>query len=329
MVLDHDDRIDARGRRTPAATAALAVAAVLACTALAPSVRADDAATAPPAAAAPAADSDAVVAQRGDIKMTAGELRDLIRFSDPEQRHVLETNPTALQQAVRDRLLKRALMAQATEKQWDKREDVAFRAAIAREDAITSSWLNAQVAPDPAFPTDEQVQAAYDANKAKFVVPRQFHVAQIFLALPPGAGKQTDDELQHKLADLRQQVTKQHADFAVLAKRYSDEKASAANGGDLGWVREDTLVPPMRATVQGLAEGAVAEPVRGPNGWHLLKLVAIKPASQATLAEVRETLVKLMRQERQVEGQRAYLANMLKQEPVEVNEIELSKFIAK
>jgi hypothetical protein len=47
------------------------------------------------------------------------------------------------------------------------------------------------------------------------------------------------------------------------------------------------------------------------------------------LAEARETLIKAMRQERLVEGQHAYLGNMLKQTPIEVNEIELSKFTTK
>ncbi len=61
----------------------------------------------------------------------------------------------------------------------------------------------------------------------------------------------------------------------------------------------------------------------------MIKLLGSKPATQATLAEARDTLVKAMRQERLVEGQRNYLANMLKQEPIQVNEIELSKLSAK
>jgi peptidylprolyl isomerase len=311
MVRDHDDRIGLR-RRAPvglmAAIGLLLAGAARAEDAAAPAPATTTTPTPTPATTAPAPAADPVVAQRGDISLTASQLRDLIRFSTPEQRQLLQTNPTALQQAVRDRLLKLALLAQA---------------------AIASSWIEAQVPDDPDFPNDAQVQAAYDANKTKFVVPRQFHVAQIFLALPPGAGKAAEDEALRKLNDLRQQVTRQHADFAALAKRYSDEKESSVNGGDLGWVRGDSLVPPIRVVVQGLTEGAVSDPVRGPNGWHLLKLVGIKPPTVATLPEVRETLVKLMRQERQVEAQRLYLANMLKTKPVELNEIELSKFITK
>jgi peptidylprolyl isomerase len=280
-------------------------------------------------AASSAAASDPVVAQRGDVKITASQVRDMVRFADAEQRHQLETNPDALLQMVRDRLLKEALLREAETHQWDQREDVKYRVELAREDAIAGNWIATQVSGDPNFPTDEQVQAAYEANKSKLMVPRQYHLAQIFLAVPQGAPKQTEDDDQHRLADLRQQVTKQHADFAALAKRYSDEKASGNNGGDLGWVREDALVPPVRGAVQAMAEGALSDPVRSPNGWHLIKLIGVKPAAPATLAESRDALVRAMRQERLVEGQRNYLANMIKQQPVEVNEIELSKFNTK
>jgi PPIC-type PPIASE domain len=343
MVQDDQDWIEegrrhaARGRGVSPALRAAGVAAVLAaCLLLGRSVRADEAPppaqVSPPAAAAaaPAAPAtDPVVAERGNVKLTASQVRDMIRFADPEQRHLLETNPSALLQAVRDRLIKLALADEALAHGWDKREDVAYRIEAARQDAIAGSWIAAQVAGDPNFPTDAQVQTAYDLNKAKLTVPREYNIAQIFIVIAPGASKQNEDDAQHKLADLRQQLLKQHADFAALAKRYSDEKASAANGGELGWVREDTLLPPVRAAVQGMAEGAISEPVRSQNGWHLIKLTGIKAPAQATLAEARDTLVKAMRQERMVEGQRNYLNNMLKQQSVEVNEIELSKFAPK
>ena len=136
------------------------------------------------------------------------------------------------------------------------------------------------------------------------------------------AEKNLDRDLVHALL-------KQHADFAALAKRYSDEKSTAVNGGELGWVREDALVPQIRTVVQGMADGALSDPVRSPAGWHLVKLLGVKQPAQATLAEARETLVRAMRQERLAEAQRSYLANMLKQVPIEVNEIEMSKFSTK
>ena len=311
------------------------VAAACAAWLLGPTATRADETTPPAAPAAPAAGAktaagdDPVVAERGDVKLRVSDVRQMIRYADPEQRHLMQTHPQVLMQQVRDRLLKLSLLEEARASGWDKREDVAYKVKLAEQETIESTWIAAQVAGDPSFPTDAQVQAAYEANKSKLLVPRQYHLAQIFLALPANASKQADEAAQRKLADLRQQVLKQHADFASLAKRYSEEKQTAVNGGDLGWVREEALVPSIRLAVQGLAEGAVSEPIRSPVGWHLVKLIGVKQPKQATLAEARDTLVKAMRQERLVEGQRNYLANMLKQQPIEVNEIELSKFESK
>jgi peptidylprolyl isomerase len=282
-----------------------------------------------PAAATPAAPEDPVVAQRGDVKLTASAVRNLIRYSDPDQRHLLETNPTALLQAVRDRLLKLSLVRQAESKGWDKRDDVVYRLKLARDEVIAGSWVLGQVPDDPNFPSDAQIQAAYEANKSKLMLPRQYHIAQIYLPLPRDASKQTDDDDQRKLADLRQQLTKQHADFAALAKRYSEDKGSGPNGGDLGWVRDDAMVAPVRAAVEGLAEGGISQPVRGPSGWHLVKLIAVKAPSQATLDEARDALARAMRQERVNDWQRNYISAMIKQQPIEVNEVELNKLAAK
>ena len=174
---DDHNRIVRRG-------AACAAAAVLtACLALAVARADETPAPAPATPAAPAAGAaatpsaasdDPVVAQRGDIKLTASQVREMIRFAEPETRHVLESNPQALMQAVRDRMIKLTLLREAEARQWDKRDDIAYRAELAREEAIESSWIASEVAGDPGFPTEDQVKTAYEANKAKITVPKQY-----------------------------------------------------------------------------------------------------------------------------------------------------------
>jgi peptidylprolyl isomerase len=273
--------------------------------------------------------ADPVIAQRGSVVLKASDVRDMLANADPPVRAQMEHDPAVLAQKVRERLMQLVLLDEAKSRGWDQRPDVAYHAELARQGAIEESWITSQVAGDPNFPTDEQVQAAYDQNKSKLMVPRQFHLAQIFVAVPANASKQVDEDAQHKLAELRQQAVKAHGDFAALAKQSSDDKASAPNGGDMGWLREDTLIPPIRSSVAGLAEGAVSEPLRSPQGWHIVKLLGTRPAAPATLAEARETLVRAMRQERLVQGERSYLANLVQKEPIQLNEIELGKLTTK
>jgi len=282
------------------------------------------------APAARAADADdPVVAQRGTVTLKASDVRELIAMADADTRRLIEHDPAALAQKLRDRLLQLSVLEDAKAHQWDQRPEVAYRAEMAREGAIEESYVAAQVPADPAFPNDQQIQAAYEANKAKLMVPRQFHVAQIFVAAPQNGSTTADADTLHKAADLRQQVVKGHADFAALAKSRSDEAASAANGGDLGWLREDGLIPAIRAALAGLSEGGVSDPVRGPQGWHVLKLLGTRPAGPSSLTDSRDALVRAMRQEHMLEAQRGYLTSLLQQVPIQVNEIELGKFATK
>jgi peptidylprolyl isomerase len=278
--------------------------------------------------AAPAPQPAEIVAQRGSLRITAGELRDLLDRTDPAQRAQLQASPEALAGFVRDRLLQQALLAEAHAKGWDARPDVVQRANDARDAAIAQSYLAAQAEPDPAYPGEAELAAAYEANKARFMLPRQYHLAQIALLVPAGAAHDAEEEVRRRALDLGQQAARPHADFAGLARRFSQDRASAERGGELGWLREDQLAPAVKDAVAGLAEGAVSDPVRSGDSWHVLRLLETRPAAPAPLAEIRDQLVRLLRQARAQQAARAYVTDMLRREPIQINEIDLARELA-
>lgn len=61
-------------------------------------------------------------------------------------------------------------------------------------------------------------------------------------------------------------------DFEALARRNSDDPVSSANGGDIGFLREDALDPAIRAVVADMSIGEISDPVLTPFGWHVVKL---------------------------------------------------------
>lgn len=62
-------------------------------------------------------------------------------------------------------------------------------------------------------------------------------------------------------------------DFAQLAKEYSDDKASAVDGGDLGWVSPGQMVPEFEQALAKLEPGTISEPVKSGFGWHLIQVL--------------------------------------------------------
>ena len=62
-------------------------------------------------------------------------------------------------------------------------------------------------------------------------------------------------------------------DFGALAKQYSDDIGSAAEGGELGWTNPGQMVPEFEATMANAVEGEVTEPFRSEFGWHILEVM--------------------------------------------------------
>jgi len=68
------------------------------------------------------------------------------------------------------------------------------------------------------------------------------------------------------------------ADFATLARRFSDDPGSAQDGGDLGWFRRGRMVAQFEAAAFRLRPGQVSEVVETPFGFHIIQVERIEPA---------------------------------------------------
>jgi peptidyl-prolyl cis-trans isomerase SurA len=82
----------------------------------------------------------------------------------------------------------------------------------------------------------------------------------------------SDDAAQARLKDIRQRV-QDGADFAALARQYSNDTATANNGGDLGWVNPGEMVPKFQAQMDKLATGEISEPFKTGFGWHIVQVL--------------------------------------------------------
>lgn len=82
-----------------------------------------------------------------------------------------------------------------------------------------------------------------------------------------------DATVQQKLSRWREQIVSGKEEFAVIAKTYSQDTASAVSGGDLGWTESSVFVPEFSAVVNGLKEGEISQPFRTQYGWHIVQLL--------------------------------------------------------
>jgi len=103
------------------------------------------------------------------------------------------------------------------------------------------------------------------------------------------------DEAQTKaLAERLYKQLKDGADFATLAKKYSEDEGSTLQGGSLGWVSPGTMIPKLQQEMDETPVGQISRPFKTQFGWHILKVEARRKEdiSQKVLqAKAREALI--------------------------------------
>jgi peptidylprolyl isomerase len=252
----------------------------------------------------------------GDIELTTTEIRESLAGLEATQEAALAKDPAAIGQYVRALLIQRLLLKQATDSRFDQDPAVIARLVRARETALTEAYLASLTQPPAGYPSDSELQAAYDAAKDTLLIPKTYRLAQIFTKDPA------------KAQDLHKKLKAKPADFAALAKAHSEEPTSAANGGEIGWLAENQIQPEIKAQLPKLAKDTLSAPIQLADGHHLIKLLDTREAATATLEQVRPQLTAKLRQEKSQQLRQEHLAALLKANPLAINEIELSKILS-
>ncbi|MBN7809464.1 peptidylprolyl isomerase [Algoriphagus sp. H41] len=135
----------------------------------------------------------------------------------------------------------------------------------------------------------------------------------------PEVNAKVRDEIVAQLTQFKQDILDGKADFADLAKRYSEDPGSGAQGGDLGFYRRGELAPEFEATALGLRQGEISDPVETQFGFHMIQLLEIKGSTYNTrhiLRIPKATEEDLLKAER-------YLDSLKKE--IEAGKIEFAK----
>jgi parvulin-like peptidyl-prolyl isomerase len=273
-----------------------------------------------------AADST-VVAKVGNSEVRADDLKPYLEKLSVKDQLLLSKNPAALNEYVRSLIVQQLVYKEAQAKKWDQQPQVVAALDKIRQQAVTQSYLQSVASPGQDFPSATDLQAAYDQLKKAnaLQVPKQYHLSQIYIACPKGSDKSVEEKAQNKL-DAAVKALKS-GDFTAIAKAQSDDSVSAQRGGDLGFLSESQIQPEIRSAIVSLAKNGTTDPIRLNDGWHIIRLTEVKDPYTASLDEVKGALTNELRNKKaQVLG-KAYLAKLLQENPVTLNEIAVSKLI--
>jgi parvulin-like peptidyl-prolyl isomerase len=143
----------------------------------------------------------------------------------------------------------------------------------------------------PIEPTDQELSAYLEEHREDYDTPEEVHARHILIRVPEGASEAEIAQAKKQLEDIKKEL-ENGADFAELAKRYSQDPGSAPNGGDLGFFRRGQMFKEFEDAAFSLEPGQVSDPVRTQFGFHLIKVEEKKPAQHPELAQIRERVLK-------------------------------------
>lgn len=267
-----------------------------------------------------AADSQMVLIHTDAGDVTVADVRANLAAFPPLTQITLQHDQAQLSNMVRLIAAQKLMLKEAIGKGWDRKPEVAAAVAAAveraRADVILRSYIADETKPPAGYPSDADILAAYDANKAAFTIPKKYHYAQILIALPKGADKATQDKAAAKLAGVEEKLKANGADFSAIAAASSDDSVTAKRQGDIGTLAEGQIGEPLKGALAALRPDAVSEPILTDKGWYILKVLDISEGRVRPLNEVREQLQTGLRNQRAQQDAKARIDATVEKTPV-------------
>ncbi len=211
-----------------------------------------------------------------------------------------------------DEVIKKDILYQeAVKKGIDKEPDFKNKMEEFRKLTLASMLLESEIMSKDKV-SDQEVKDYYDKHKEEFTTTSKIRASHILV--------KTEPEAEKVLARL-----KKGEKFEEIAKKDSLDKASAANGGDIGYFSRGELVPEFERAAAALKVGELSAPVKTPYGYHIIKVTDKKSGPVLEFDKVKDLIAQKLSGERQKAAFDKYLTELRKNYKVEINKDVLAQ----
>tara|TARA_X000001036_G_scaffold348780_1_gene329172 strand:+ start:259 stop:2151 length:1893 start_codon:yes stop_codon:yes gene_type:complete len=127
----------------------------------------------------------------------------------------------------------------------------------------------------------DDIRDYYENNLDRFVSNEERKSSHILVAIDEDT---TDEQAAELIKEIQSKL--EIETFEELAKQYSDDPGSAAQGGDLGWAETGLFVPEFESALFSMNVGDISEAVKTDFGYHLIRMDDIKPGQQQAYEDI-------------------------------------------
>jgi len=160
-------------------------------------------------------------------------------------------------------------------------------------------WLSHSSDKNRVQIAEQELKQFYDKNAERFSRPEQVRARHILLKLE---GKKGED-VKKQAEDLVKQL-RAGADFAALAKQFSDDPGSKERGGDLGSFGPGRMVPEFDKAAFSQEPNQIGDPVKSQFGYHIIQVMEKQPAVKYEFALVKDQIYRELSQPKAIQNAR-------------------------
>lgn len=251
-------------------------------------------------------EKDKIIARVNDQEvplLTLQEKLEELGYHSTSPQEDMEKKETALNEIIADFIVKQRARA------MDLSNDQTFQKNRAEHmDEFLLNLLYEKELVDKIEVTFEEADIFYQENPYEFYrIPDKAKLSRIMIIIQahPQAVDYPEEEQKalDKILTIRQRII-DGEDFARLAEEFSEDKRSAAKGGDEGFVLRGTLVPEFEDFIFSADLNQLSQPIKSPQGYNLLMVQERKQGEKRELNdELRERIRDHLKKEK--EGQKA------------------------
>lgn len=238
------------------------------------------------------AKSEEILADVNGVKITLGDFEKEVATLPENYRRMVDANK---RQFLDEFILREILYQEAIKKGLDKDKEIISALEIFKKKLLVQTLLEKEVVERTTVSEDE-VKQYYEEHKDDFKIPEQVNAAHILVKVEETADEAENKAALEKAESLLKRI-KEGSDFSELAKENSD-CPSGSRGGELGYFSRGRMVPEFEEAALKLKAGEVSDIVKTKFGYHIIKILERKEASQKEFSEVREEIEQKLLEEK-------------------------------
>lgn len=210
------------------------------------------------------------VAKVNDKVLTEADLKAAVSGVNEIQAESILKDPTSRRQVINSIIEQELLIQKAELEKLDKTPEYAVAFANFKKQFLVSAILEKNLKTQM---TDKATREYFNKNKTRFSSD-QVKAQHILVATE----KEADAVLK--------QAKAKGADFQALAEKLSIDPSAKNNRGDLGYFTRDRMVPEFSDAAFHAKKDQIVGPIKTSFGWHVIKVVDLKPGKVPNYEEI-------------------------------------------